>query len=60
MNILVAVKDEYAEIVEVWEVSVRATHDFLSEDDIQFFKPLILNEYLSEVDPILCTVMRPS
>ena len=44
MNILVAVKDEYAEIVEVWEVSVRATHDFLSEDDIQFFKPLILNE----------------
>ena len=50
MNISVAVKDEYAEIVEVWEASVRATHDFLSEDDIQFFKPLILNEYLSAVE----------
>jgi len=50
MNISVAVKDEYAEIVEVWEASVRATHDFLSEDDIQFLKPLILNEYLSAVE----------
>ena len=50
MNISVAVKDEYAGIVEVWEASVRATHDFLSEDDIQFFKPLILDEYLSAVE----------
>ena len=50
VNISVAVKDEYVEIVEVWEASVRATHDFLSEDDIQFFKPLILNEYLSAVE----------
>ena len=50
MNISVAVKDEYAEIVEVWEASVRATHDFMSEDDIQLLKPLILNEYLSAVE----------
>ncbi|MBU6953043.1 acetyltransferase [Hahella sp. HN01] len=42
--------DEYPEIVEVWESSVRATHDFLSEEDIQFFKPLILNEYLKAVN----------
>lgn len=40
---------EYSEIVEVWESSVRATHHFLSEADIQFFKPLILNEYLAAV-----------
>ena len=50
MNISVAVKDEYAEIVGVWEASVRATHDFMSEDDIQFLKPLILDEYLSAVE----------
>ena len=50
MNISAAVKEEYPEIVEVWEASVRATHDFLSEDDIQFLKPLILNEYLSAVE----------
>lgn len=27
--------------VPVWEASVRATHHFLSEPDIQFFKPLV-------------------
>jgi len=41
---------EYPAVVEVWEASVRATHDFLKEEDIKFFKPLILNEYLSAVD----------
>jgi putative acetyltransferase len=28
-------------LLRVWEASVRATHDFVSEDDIQFFKPLV-------------------
>ena len=42
--------EEYPDVVEVWEASVRATHDFLKESDIQFFKPLILNEYLKAVD----------
>ena len=42
-------KNDYAEIVEVWEASVRATHTFLTEDDITFFKPLILNQYLNAV-----------
>ncbi|RFS22706.1 GNAT family N-acetyltransferase [Chitinophaga silvatica] len=41
---------EYIALVEVWEASVRATHHFLSEADIQFFKPLILNEYLKAVE----------
>ncbi|MGI9275434.1 MAG: acetyltransferase [Endozoicomonas sp.] len=43
-------KDEYPEIVEVWEASVRATHNFLTENDIQFFKPLILNDFLAAVN----------
>lgn len=41
---------EYQEAVDLWEASVRATHHFLKEEDIQFFKPLILNEYLKIVD----------
>ena len=43
-------KLEYEEIVEVWEDSVRATHDFLNEEDIAYFKPLILNVYLDAVE----------
>lgn len=29
------------QLVEVWEASVRATHHFLTESDIQFLKPLV-------------------
>lgn len=36
-------------LVEVWENAVRATHHFLSEDDIQFFKPLVRDAYLDSV-----------
>lgn len=42
-------KDDYAHITELWEASVRATHDFLSEEDIAFFRPLIRNEFLAAV-----------
>lgn len=43
-------KEEYQEVVTVWEASVRATHEFLKEEDIEFFRPLILNTYLDAVD----------
>lgn len=43
-------KLDYLEVVEVWEASVRATHDFLKEEDIAYFKPLILNVYLDAVE----------
>ena len=42
-------KNDYEELTRVWESSVRATHFFLEEADIAFFRPLILNEYLSAV-----------
>lgn len=42
-------KIEYQEVVDVWESSVRATHHFLKEEDIEYFKPLILNKYLDAV-----------
>lgn len=43
-------KTEYPEVVDLWEASVRATHHFLKEEDIAYFKPLILNIYLDAVD----------
>lgn len=43
-------KSEYPELVELWEASVRATHHFLKEEDIAYFKPLILNVYLDAVE----------
>ena len=43
-------KNEYNEVVDLWEASVRATHHFLKEEDIQYFKPLILNMYLDAVE----------
>jgi putative acetyltransferase len=33
--------EEFPRIVEVWEASVRATHHFVSEADIQLFKPMV-------------------
>ncbi|WP_225409957.1 GNAT family N-acetyltransferase [Stigmatella hybrida] len=36
-------------LVEVWEAAVRATHHFLGEEDIQFFKPLVRDVYLDAV-----------
>lgn len=41
--------DHYLELINIWEKSVRATHHFLTEDDVQFYKPLILNEYFRQV-----------
>lgn len=53
-NIQAASPADYQEIVDVWEASVRATHHFLKEEDIQYFKPLILNDFLKAVN-LFCT-----
>ena len=36
--------EQYEELLIVWENSVRATHDFITEEDIGFFKPIILEQ----------------
>jgi putative acetyltransferase len=36
--------EDYAEMLDVWENSVRATHDFITDDDIAFFKPMIIEK----------------
>lgn len=40
----------YDEILDIWELSVRATHDFLVEADILYYKKLIETQYLKAVD----------
>lgn len=40
----------YSEILRIWEASVRATHYFLSEEDIRYYKKLIEEQYLDVVD----------
>jgi putative acetyltransferase len=50
MNIEIVEKAEHLKLIEIWEASVRATHDFLAEDDLQELKPLILEQYFDAVD----------
>lgn len=33
-------------LTALWEASVRATHDFLGEEDIPFFRQMVRNEAL--------------
>jgi putative acetyltransferase len=33
--------EDFPQVVAVWEASVRATHHFVSEADIQIFRPLV-------------------
>ncbi|WP_304401541.1 GNAT family N-acetyltransferase [uncultured Alistipes sp.] len=40
---------DYDEIARVWEASVRATHDFLPESDIERLAPLVRERYLPAV-----------
>lgn len=40
---------DFEELIHVWEASVRSTHHFLTEEDIQYFKPLVRNQYFPAV-----------
>ncbi len=48
--ICLAGKNDYAELVSLWEASVRSTHHFLSEEDIQYYKEAIERDYFPAVD----------
>lgn len=42
-------KSIYPELLEVWESAVKATHDFLIEEDFNFFKSQIPLVYLPQL-----------
>ncbi|CDH00056.1 acetyltransferase [Xenorhabdus bovienii] len=46
MFIKQATETDFAILIQIWEASVRATHDFLPETIIEELRPLILNDYL--------------
>jgi len=50
MKVETTTSADYLELIAVWESSIRASHSFLSEEDIAFLKPLILEQYLDAVD----------
>lgn len=50
MNIENVEKSDHLKLLEIWEASVRATHYFLKEEDLQQLKPLILEQYFDAVD----------
>lgn len=41
-----ATPDEHEFLTELWEAAVRASHGFLSEAEIQMFRPLVRDGYL--------------
>lgn len=46
ISLKVGTQTHYPMLLKVWESSVRATHDFLNEENIQALRLLILNTYL--------------
>ena len=40
---------DFSVLIDIWERSVRATHNFLPEEEIIHLKPLILNKYFHHV-----------
>lgn len=49
MKISRANEADHDKLVEIWEASVRATHHFLTEEDLLYFKPLV-SGYFGAVD----------
>ncbi|RWU25172.1 GNAT family N-acetyltransferase [Pseudomonas alkylphenolica] len=49
---------DYPELAQVWEASVRATHDFLPDSYISLLRELLLSHYLDAVMLICCKDAR--
>lgn len=52
-QIRLAAQDDYPDIMEIWESTVKATHDFLSEEDFNYFKEIIPRDYLPNLEVYL-------
>lgn len=49
-----ATQSDYEELTALWEASVRATHHFLSEDDILTLRTLVRTRYLPAIPLYVC------
>lgn len=50
MEIIKAQEQDFDSMIDIWEDSVRATHDFLTESDIDKLKILIRQKYFYSED----------
>jgi putative acetyltransferase len=56
MNIRRAVPSDHERLLEIWLRSVRATHTFLSEEDIQSLLPIVRDVALADLEIwVLCS-----
>ncbi|AZA82565.1 GNAT family N-acetyltransferase [Chryseobacterium lactis] len=54
-QIRLATAEDYPRIMEIWESAVQATHDFLAEEDFNYFKEAIPRDYLPNLEVYLIT-----
>lgn len=54
-SIRIATSEDYPKIMEIWESAVKATHDFLAEEDFNHFKEVIPRDYLPNLEVYLIT-----
>ncbi|RKE72086.1 GNAT family N-acetyltransferase [Chryseobacterium sp. AG363] len=54
-HIRLATAEDYPAIMEIWESAVKATHDFLTEEDFNYFKEAIPRDYLPHLEVYLIT-----
>ncbi|PQA96884.1 GNAT family N-acetyltransferase [Chryseobacterium shigense] len=54
-SIRLAKAEDYPRIMEIWESAVQATHHFLAEEDFMYFKKIIPQEYLPNLEVHLIT-----
>lgn len=52
-HIRLAKAEDYPRIMEIWESAVKATHDFLAEEDFNYFKEVIPKNYLPYLEVYL-------
>ena len=43
-------EEDVPRLVEVWEASVRASHDFLSDDDIVGYRPIVRDQLFGSME----------
>ncbi|MDR6516555.1 GNAT family N-acetyltransferase [Chryseobacterium camelliae] len=52
-HIQLASPDDYPRIMEIWVSAVKATHDFLTKEDFEYFKTAIPEHYLPQLEVYL-------
>ena len=50
MQVLAVTSDDHDEVFSIWENSVRATHDFLNEEDIRNLIPIVKETAIPNTD----------